>query len=147
MFHRTLGLFDQDTRHRKLERLGDPLVVLNKIVPWEMFREPLEATRSEGREPKRGGRPAYDAVLMFKILLLRELYALSDEQVEFQSADRMSFQRFLGIGIEHSVPDYTAVWRFRERLKGEAIAELFRTLGHYIAAFEEEQGRGDIQPM
>lgn len=49
MLHRTLGLFDQDTRHRKLEALGDPLVVLNKIVPWEMFREPLEATRSEAR--------------------------------------------------------------------------------------------------
>lgn len=143
MLHRTLGLFDQDTRHRKLEALGDPLVVLNKIVPWEMFREPLEATRNEGRDPKRGGRPAYDAVLMFKILVLREMYALSDEQVEFQIADRMSFQRFLGIGIEHSVPDYTAVWRFRERLKGEAIAELFRTLGHYIdlAGFEAKKGQ------
>lgn len=73
MQHRSLGLFDQDTRYRKLEVLGDPLVVLNKIVPWEMFREPLEATRNEGRDPKRGGRPAYDAVLMFKILVLREV--------------------------------------------------------------------------
>ena len=137
MRHRPLGLFDQDTRQRKLEALGDPLVVLNKIVPWEMFREQLEATRTGGRGPRRGGRPAYDAVLMFKVLVLRELYALSDEQVEFQVADRLSFQRFLGIGIEHSVPDYTAVWRFRERLKGEAITGLFRTLGHYIVVPEE----------
>jgi IS5 family transposase len=143
MRHRPLGLFDQDTRQRKLEALGDPLVVLNKIVPWEMFRERLEATRPGDRDPRRGGRPGYDAVLMFKILVLRELYALSDEQVEFQVADRLSFQRFLGIGIEHSVPDYTAVWRFRERLKGEAITGLFGTLGHYIdlAGFEAKKGQ------
>jgi len=140
---RHLGLFDQETRYRKLESLGDPLVVLNKIVPWSLFREPLEAARGSQRDPRKGGRPAYDAVLMFKILVLRELYALSDEQVEFQVADRLSFQRFLGIGIEHSVPDYTAVWRFRERLKGGLIEELFDTLGAYIdaAGFEARKGQ------
>ena len=55
MLHRSLGLFDQDTRHRKLEALGDPLVVLNKIVPWEMFREPLEAfaKRYDAQEPSQ----------------------------------------------------------------------------------------------
>lgn len=142
MSHRPLGLFDQDTRHRKLESLGDPLVVMNRIVPWEMFRERLTTVR-EARDPRRGGRPSYDVVLMFKILVLRELYALSDEQVEYPVADRLSFQRFLGIGIEHAVPDYTAVWRFRERLRGEVMTDLFETLGHYIdmAGFEAKKGQ------
>ena len=143
MPHRSLGLFDQETRHRKLEALGDPLVMLKQIVPWSIFREPLEAARGEGRDPRKGGRPFHDAVLMFKILVLRELYALSDEQVEFQIADRLSFQRFLDIGIEHTVPDYTAVWRFRERLKGEVIEDLFAHLGAYIdnAGFEARKGQ------
>ncbi len=140
---RPLGLFDQDTRYRKLESLGDPLVMLHTIVPWSIFREPLEAARGEARDPRKGGRPFHDAVLMFKILVLRELYALSDEQVEFQIADRLSFQRFLGIGIEHAVPDYTAVWRFREKLKGVVIEELFTRLGAYIdaAGFEAKKGQ------
>jgi len=140
--HRALGLFDQDTRHRKLESLGDPLVVLNRIIPWEIFREPLEAARPT-KDRSKGGRPPYDAVLMFKILVLRELYALSDEQVEFQVADRLSFQRFVGIGIEHPVPDYTAVWRFRERLKGEPIQALFDRLNALIeaAGFKASQGQ------
>ena len=142
MSHRTLGLFDQDTRYRKLELLGDPLVTLNTIVPWSIFREALEATRGT-RDPKKGGRPRHDAVLMLKILVLREVYGLSDEQVEFQIADRLSFQRFLGIGVEHTVPDYTAVWRFRERVKGGVMEELFARLGAYIdlAGFKAKKGQ------
>jgi hypothetical protein len=62
-------------------------VTLNTIVPWSIFREPLEAERGP-RDPKKGDRPFYDAVLMFKILVLRELYALSDEQVESQIASQ-----------------------------------------------------------
>ena len=40
------------------------------------------------------------------------------------------------------MPDYTAVWRFRERLRGEVMTELFQTLGHYIdlAGFEAKKG-------
>ncbi len=54
---------------------------------------------------------------MFKVLVLRELYALSDAQVEYQIADRLSFQRFLGIDLTQDAPDYTAIWRFRERFR------------------------------
>lgn len=143
MSQRSLGLFDQDTRYRKLESLGDPLVALDQIVPWSIFREPLEAARGKPSEVKKGGRPCHDAVLMFKILVLRELYWLSDEQVEFQIADRLSFQRFLGIGIEHAVPDYSTVWRFRETLQGGVMEELFERMGAYIdlAGFEARKGQ------
>ena len=54
---------------------------------------------------------------MFKVLVLRELYALSDEQVEYQIADRLSIQRFLGIDLAQEAPDYTAIWR-RSRKAG-----------------------------
>ena len=118
-------------------------MVLNRIVPWEMFRERLEATRPKTQDAKRGGRRGYDVVLTFKILVLRELYALSDEPVEYQIGDRLAFQRSLGIGIQHVVLDYTAGWRFRERLKGEVIGDLFETLGGYtdIAGVEAKNGQ------
>jgi hypothetical protein len=142
MTPRPLGLFDQAPRYRKLESLGDPLVILGKIVPWAIFREPLESARGPPRDEKKGGRPFHDAVLMFKILVLRELYSLSDEPVEFQIADRLSFQRFLGIGIESAVPDHSTVWRFRETLKDGVRETLFERLGVYIdlAGFEAKKG-------
>ncbi len=109
MAARPLGLFDQEIRQRKLQALGDPLVELDRIVPWRMFRETLQTMRAAGRDPCKGGRPPHDAVRMFKVRVLRELYALSDEQVEFQIADRLSFQRFLGIDLTQDAPDYTAI--------------------------------------
>jgi IS5 family transposase len=63
---------------------------------------------------------------MFKILVLQALYSLSDEATEFQIKDRLSFQRFLGLGLDGTVPDATTVWLFRERLvKAKAIDRLF----------------------
>ena len=74
----------------------------------------------------KGGRPPFDPVLMFKILVLQALYSLSDEATELQIKDRLSFQRFLGVGLEGAVPDATTVWLFRERLvKAGAIDRLF----------------------
>jgi len=54
---------------------------------------------------------------MFRILVLQTLYNLADEQVEYRVCDRLSFARFLGLGIEGAVPDATTVWCFRERLQ------------------------------
>jgi IS5 family transposase len=143
MTSRPLGLFDQEIRQRKLQALGDPLVELDRIVPWGMFRKTLESMRSEGHDPRKGGRPPHDAVRMFKVLVLRELYALSDEQVEYQIADRLSFQRFLGIDLTQDAPDYTAIWRFRERLGAERMKTLFEELGAFIdvAGFEARKGQ------
>ena len=63
---------------------------------------------------------------MFKIMVLQTLYSLSDEAAEFQIKDRLSFQRFLGLGLDGAVPDATTIWLFRERLvKARAIEKLF----------------------
>jgi transposase, IS5 family len=73
-----------------------------------------------------GGRPAYDYVLMFKILILQRFYNLSDDQVEFQINDRLSFMRFLDLTIADDVPDSKTVWKFKEQLIDLAlIAPLF----------------------
>ena len=64
--------------------------------------------------------------MVFKILVLQALYLLSDEGCEFQIKDRLSFQRFLGLGLDGRVPDATTVWLFRERLvQAKAIDKLF----------------------
>ena len=62
------------------------------------------------------GRKPIDVMVMFRMLVLQSLYNLSDEQVEYQVRDRLSFTRFLGLGIEDGIPDGTTLWLFRETL-------------------------------
>ena len=62
----------------------------------------------------RSGRPPYDAVLMFKVLVLQTLYPLSDDATEYQLKDRLSFMRFCGLALHDPVPDAKTMWLFRE---------------------------------
>src|SRR4051794_23111117 len=104
------GLFDLDERYAALSASVDPLERLRAVVDFEIFRPLLNQAlrRSDG---SKGGRPPIDPVLLFKILILQALYGLSDEQVEFQIRDRLSFMRFLGLGLADRVPDYSTIWR------------------------------------
>ena len=90
-----LNLFAEENRLEKLNKLGDSLEKL-KIIDLEMFRP--ELTNALWKEEKGpGGRPPYDYVMLFKILVLQRIYNISDDQTEFQINDRMSFMRFLGL--------------------------------------------------
>lgn len=119
------GFFDLDRRYGALTAAGDPLERLALVVEFALFRPELDAAL-ERSDRAKGGRPPYDAVLMFKVLVLQTLYTLSDDQTEYQIRDRLSFMRFLGLGLEDRVPDATTIWLFREQLtKAGAIERLF----------------------
>jgi transposase len=93
-----------------------------------VFRADLETALARS-DRARGGRPPYDAVLMFKILVLQVLYGLSDDQTEFQILDRRSFGRFLGLDDGDRVPDAKTIWLFRETLTcAGAVGRLFERL-------------------
>ena len=91
---------------------------------WEAFR-PILQQRVPRRNGATGGRPPFDHILMFKILVLQTYYGLSDERAEFDILDRASFQRFLSLGLGDRVPDRTSIWNFKEALGEEGVAELF----------------------
>ena len=121
-----LGLFDWQNRFEKLDKNGDPLVKLNKVVRWNSFRPALEKLRDRDKKSNAGAKP-YDVVVMFKILILQSLYNLSDEATEYQVLDRLSFMRFLGLRLGSRVPDAKTIWLFREQLAEAGMAEkLFR---------------------
>jgi transposase, IS5 family len=127
------GFWDIDERYVRLSEAGDPLEKLNALVPWEVFRKPLAKAlkRSDGA---KGGRPPYDAVLMFKVLVLQALYNLSDDQAEFMIQDRLSFMRFLGLGLSDKVPDAKTIWLFREHLaQAGAVEKLFARFDKHLA--------------
>jgi len=67
---------------------------LNKGIDFEVFRKILEE-KLLILEKGKGGRPPYDYVLLFKVIILQRFYNLSDDQIEYQVNDRMSFMRFL----------------------------------------------------
>ena len=119
------GFFDIDERYAALSEAGDPLERLVKVVDFEIFRSRLLAALRRS-DRSQGGRPPYDPVLMFKILVLQALYSLSDDQTEFQIRDRLSFMRFLGLGLADKVPDAKTIWLFRELLvQAGAMEKLF----------------------
>jgi hypothetical protein len=117
--------FDIDDRLKRLSGLGDQLETFRLAVDFELFRPELNAALSYA-DRAEGGRPPLDLVLMFKILIIQATNNLSDERAEFLINDRLSFMRFLGLGLEDRVPDARTIWLFREKLTtARAIKRLF----------------------
>jgi IS5 family transposase len=136
------GFFDLENRYAGLDAHGDPLVAINAAVPFEMFRVKLKTAlikgglrRSDVERKSAAGRKPWDEVLIFKVLVLQALYNLSDEAMEYQLRDRLSFMRFVGLGLEDAVPDAKTLWLYREALvKTGAIDALFDLFDGYLKA-------------
>jgi IS5 family transposase len=123
------GLFDEQIRLEKLSRKQDPLERLSSYIDFEYFRKPLEKALVKKKDKSQGGRPPYDSVLMFKILILQRYYNVSDDAIEYAILDRLSFMRFLGLGINDPAPDAKTIWLFRDSLtKMGVIEKLFKKL-------------------
>lgn len=119
------GFFDVDNRLKRLSDLGDQLEGFQTAVDFEIFRSELERALAYS-DGVQGGRPPFDPVMMFKILVIQASNNLSDERTEFLINDRLSFMRFLGLGLPDRVPDARTIWLFRERLtRAGAIGPLF----------------------
>lgn len=119
------GFFDVEERLARLSGLGDQLEAFSRTVDFEAFRPDLEQALAYSDRSK-GGRPPFDPVLMFKILVIQTLNNLSDDRTEYLINDRLSFMRFLGLGLSDRVPDAKTIWLFRERLtEAGAIQQLF----------------------
>ncbi len=120
-----MGFFDIANRYAGLDAKNDPLVKIDEVVPWEDFRPRLEAAWRKPAEDRKSpaGRKPWDALVMFKAIVLCALYNLSDDQVEYQLRDRLSFMRFLGLGLEDLVPDAKTVWLYREHLAQAGVIE------------------------
>lgn len=156
------GLFDLDERLVAISAKGDVLETIKASVPWETFRADIEAaveaqasaragivraganaaaksapnaTKPAAPPKSNAGRRGYDAILKFKMIVLQSLYNLSDEQIEMQVRDRLSFMRFLDIDLRDPVPDATTIWLFREALvEAKLIDTLFERFSQHLSA-------------
>jgi IS5 family transposase len=99
--------------YKKVQELGDKLQELKDIVDWERFRPMVASVYFDNKET--GGRPHTDELVIVRALVLQAIYNLSDPQLEFQINDRLTFRNF--VGFPDKVPDFTTIWKARERLK------------------------------
>lgn len=134
------GFFDLSRRYERLDAKNDLLVSIAAAVPFESFRPKLKAAlikgglrASDADRKSAAGRKPWDEVLIFKALVLQAQYNLSDEQAEYQLRDRLSFMRFLGLGLEDAVPDAKTLWLYREALaKADAVEDLFDQIDRFL---------------
>src|SRR3954471_12826104 len=132
-----LGFFDAEKRLAALSAKGDPLEAIDRLVPWNSFRADIEAVvlTPDAMKKSTAGRKPADAIVMFRMLVLQALHNLSDEQAEYQVRDRLSFTRFLRLGIEDGIPDAPTLWLLREKLaKAGLIEKLFARFDQHLAA-------------
>ena len=89
------GFFDAENRLAALSKKGDPLEAIAALVPWESFRADIEALvlKPDAEKKSSAGRKPFDAILMFRMLILQSLYNLSDEQIEYQVREMMTAAR------------------------------------------------------
>ena len=138
------GFWDFEERHQKLQAKKDFLLYLDEVVPWDSFRPALEQIYDKPRKSPAGRRPT-DVMLMFKMLVLQQMYNIGDDELEYQVNDRLSFMRFLHLGIEDAIPDAKTVWSFREQLRQHGLVEvLFEQFGSYLNAHGYQAQCGQI---
>ncbi len=99
-----LGFFDVAERLARLSGFGDQLEAFFRAVDFEAFRLDQEKAPAYS-DGSKGGRPPFDPVLMFRILVIQTLRNLSDERTEYLINDRLSFMRFLSLALSDRVPD------------------------------------------
>jgi IS5 family transposase len=140
---RQLQLFGAETQLERLKELGDPLIKINELIDWEMFRRPIETAIR--KDMSKGGRPPYDVVTMYKITMLQQWYGLSDMGIEYQINDRFSFLRFLGLEVGDKVPDGNTIWDFKEALKDTGVdRKLFDLFNEMLEERDIVTHRGSI---
>lgn len=126
------GFWDVEERLKELSAEGDPLEKLGATVDFELFRPVLRKALGAGH-PSKGGRPGFDPVLKFKMLVLQALHGLSLQQTDYLVRDRLSWMRFCGLGPGDVVPDANTLWDFREALiAAKVLDKLFDRLDRAI---------------
>ena len=136
-----IGFWDDQQRVAKLQEKKPVLKRLADSIPWESFRPLLDKGYAHERK-SNAGRKRIDPLILFKMLVLQQLFNLSDQELEFQVNDRRTFEHFVGLGVMTSIPDATTVAFFRDRLlKAGVIEELFEMFESYLRS-QGLQARG-----
>ena len=100
---------------------------INELLDFQFIYDELKNKYSEDK-----GRTAYDPIMMFKYLMLKVIYELSDVDVVERSFTDMSFKYFLGLAPDAGVIEPSSLTRFRkQRIQDMDLLDLLiaKTIG------------------
>ena len=107
----------------------------DRHIPWRKLADSVGDVFVE--DQGQGGRPHWPVVMLLKCLMIAKWFGLSDPMLEGMLRDRLSFRRFVGLGLSDATPDETTFVKFRNRLREAGHAStLFDTTVTYL----REQG-------
>lgn len=124
----------------RLSKDGDPLEVLDTTVDFEYFRGWLVEGLGYS-DGSKGGRPPFDPVTMFKVLIVQAQHNLSDAKMEFMIRDRLAWMRFFGFTLGGAMPDENTIRHFRNRMTETG------TLKRVMKAFDWQLHKKGYIPM
>ena len=121
-----MGFLNFEFKIDDIKKHQPTLQKLNKLIDWEIFRPILESELLNKCKVK-GGRPPFDKLQMFKIIILQRYFNISDDQTEFQIKDRLSFMDFLNLELSDKIPDAKTIWFFKDQLCKKGLTEKLST--------------------
>ena len=116
----TFEAFILKEKYKKVQGLGDRLELMKLQIDWKPFVSIVADAFDDNEEI--GGRPHTDELVIVRCMLLQAWYGLSDPELEYQCHDRISFWNF--IGFDQIIPDFSTIWRVRDRLKERGKEQL-----------------------
>jgi len=109
--------------HDELAQVGTKkkefLAQMNRIIPWDEWERIIEPHYYKG---ERGNKP-YALELMLRLLILQNLYDLSDEGTVAEVIDSRAFSDFCGVESSNQVPNGDTLGRFRNLLIKHGLQE------------------------
>jgi transposase, IS5 family len=109
------------SRRKKSSKAVAMLAKISEIVNWSELAAIVRVL--DKTQTGKGGRPPIDFEVKLKMLFLQYTFNLSDEELEDQLIDRLSFQQFAGLSYDEEIPDFTTIWHFKEALVKQQLMD------------------------
>ncbi len=112
----------------KTTRAEKFLSEVDKVLPWKVILPVLSKWKQADT-----GRKGFPPEAIFRMWLLQNWYGLSDEGIEDEIYDKLSFQKFMRIDLGQPIPDSTTLCRFRDWMNENNIQEkLFKKINKVL---------------
>jgi IS5 family transposase len=141
----TTAANDEFNKHIKTQS-KQALEIIKEKINWDKLLKPIEKEISKQKENNSpSGRRTIDLLIIVKCFILQTIYDLSDPRLEEEIADRRSFQIFLDLNTQDSIPDETTICRYREMFARLGLdKKLFYEFNNQLKSLNLIVGKGTI---
>lgn len=95
------------------------LIKIDKLIDWSFVEEEVSDCYSDR------GQNAIHPIRMFKLLIIQNLYNMSEREVITNTDCNIIYRYFSGFGLTEDVPHWTELGKFKERIGTNAFERMF----------------------